>query len=349
MNKQDLQYHLPPELIAQHPCSPRDAARLLVLDRATGAIRHRVFRDIGDYLGAGDCLVLNDTRVLPARFFCRRSSGGRIEGLFLHAQSDTTWRMLLRPSARLRIGERLIVCGRGADGPPAGVVLELLERPVHREWRVRPDPAVAPHDLLERVGEAPLPPYIRRPEGPDADDAARYQTVYADRAGAVAAPTAGLHFTPELLGALEGKGVRRAAVTLHVGLGTFAPIEVDDLEQHPMHAERFSVGAAAAETIAATRAAGGRLIAVGTTSVRTLESFGDRPVGAAEGETRLFIRPPFVFQHVDRLITNFHLPGSTLLALVGAFAGMDRIRAAYAEAIRRRYRFYSYGDAMLIL
>jgi S-adenosylmethionine:tRNA ribosyltransferase-isomerase len=434
MQLEDLHYDLPPELIAQQPCSPRDAARLLVLDRASGRIEHRIFRDVGEYLRAGDCLVLNDTRVLPARFFCRRASGGRIEGLFLDADADG-WRVLLRPSARLRVGERLTCearrgesqgqggeqgvregilepasseqgvregilepassadgpsgsadgsSGGSADGSSSGSAdgsssgraphrpsrgpctaalsppqrreritgkeeLELLEYLDRGAWRVRPLPPVEPLDLLNRIGEAPLPPYIRRPSGPDATDHARYQTIYAERPGAVAAPTAGLHFTPGLLTGLEAQGVRRAAATLHVGLGTFAPIETRDLAAHRMHAERFRIDEAAAGTIAQAKASGGRVVAVGTTTVRALESFRTGPVAAGEGATDLFIHPPFEFRHVDRLITNFHLPGSTLLALVSALAGVDRVRAAYAEAIAQRYRFYSYGDAMLIL
>jgi S-adenosylmethionine:tRNA ribosyltransferase-isomerase len=343
----ELQYDLPRELIAQRPAEPRDAARLLVLDRSNGSVAHRVFREIGDYLPAGDCLVLNDTRVIPARFFCQRRSGGKIEGLFLHEQRGM-WRALLRPSARLKVGERLRCEGDEAE-------LALCERHERGEWSLRPEPPVPPLDLLRRIGQTPLPPYIQRDPAPDASDAERYQTVYARRAGAVAAPTAGLHFTPELLDQLREAGVRRADVTLHVGVGTFAPIDVDELAQHQMHTEWFEVSQQAAAALRTVRAGSGHIAAVGTTSARVLESLeleqsaasaGDV---AAEGWTDLFIYPPYRFRNVDRLLTNFHLPGTTLLALVMAFATPEQVRAAYREAVARRYRFYSYGDAMLIL
>jgi S-adenosylmethionine:tRNA ribosyltransferase-isomerase len=343
----ELQYALPRELIAQRPAEPRDAARLLVLDRSNGSIAHCVFRDIGDYLRPGDCLVLNDTRVIPARFFCRRQSGGRIEGLFLHEQRGT-WRALLKPSARLKVGERLRCAADDTE-------FVLCERHERGEWSLRPEPLVPPLDLLRRIGQTPLPPYIQRDPAPDASDAERYQTVYARRAGAVAAPTAGLHFTPELLDRLRETGVRRADVTLHVGVGTFAPIEVGELAQHQMHAEWFEVNQEAVAAMRTARAAGGRIVAVGTTSARVLESLElDRQAGptggaAAGGWTNLFIYPPYRFRNLDHLLTNFHLPGTTLLALVMAFATPRQIHAAYRAAIDRRYRFYSYGDAMLIL
>ncbi len=353
VRRAELEYDLPPELIAQHAVEPRDAARLLVLDRATGTLHHRVFRDLGEYVAPGDCLVLNDTRVIPARFFLRRRTGGRVEALFLHAEPDG-WVVLLRGGARLRPGERL-----ACEGHPTELVLHA--RRDRGEALLQPDPPIAPLDLLARIGQTPLPPYIRRGAGghgpPEPGDAERYQTVYAARPGAVAAPTAGLHFTPELLAALAARGVRQAAVTLHVGPGTFVPIEADDLADHPMHAEWFELTPSAAETLRETRARGGRLVAVGTTATRVLESLaGTVPDGppeaslrAAQGWTRLFIYPPYRFRQVDALITNFHLPGSTLLALVMAFASPDLIRRAYAAAVAERYRFYSYGDAMLIL
>jgi len=371
----ELQYDLPAERIAQRPVEPRDSSRLLVLDRARGRIEHRAFRDVGEYLSPGDCLVLNDTRVIPARFFCRRTTGGRVEGLFLH-EDARGWLVLLKPTRRLRIGQRL-----RCDGSDTHLMLD--ERRERGEWLVRPEPVVAPLALLERIGQTPLPPYIRRgAAGPDPADAERYQTVYADRPGAVAAPTAGLHFTAGLLARLVQAGVRAARVTLHVGVGTFAPIEVEDLSQHRMHAEWSEATPAALTTIRDTRAAGGRVVAVGTTSVRVLESLpedamerhhptGDRPrpgpsgpgvfaslrepaasdrsEAGLSGWTDIFIYPPYRFRHVDRLITNFHLPGSTLLALAMAFASPELIRTAYQAAIERRYRFYSYGDAMLIL
>jgi S-adenosylmethionine:tRNA ribosyltransferase-isomerase len=344
----ELQYDLPGGLIAQRPVEPRDAARLLVVDRAGGSITHRTFREIGDYLRPGDRLVVNNTRVIPARFACRRRTGGRVEALFLR-ESDGIWRVLLKPTARLKIGERLVCEGAECE-------LALRERHERGEWSVRPHPAVAPLDLLKRVGRTPLPPYIRRPGGPDAADAERYQTVYAQQAGAIAAPTAGLHFTHGLLQRLRDAGIEVSEVTLHVGVGTFAPIDVDDLAQHDMHAEWFEVAPAAIAEMHATRHAGRELIAVGTTSVRVLESLGFTlggddagPQVARSGWTRLFIHPPYPFRNVDRLVTNFHLPGSTLLALVMAFAGVELTRRAYAAAIEQRYRFYSYGDAMLVL
>jgi len=370
----ELQYELPRELIAQRPSEPRDAARLLVLDRSNGHVAHRVFRDIGDYLAPNDCLVLNDTRVIPARFFCRRQSGGKIEGLFLHEQRGT-WRVLLKPAARLKVGERLrcetlaaagaldhVAAGAPdhvADGAPAGrsreVEFVLCERHERGEWSLRPEPPVPPLELLRLIGRTPLPPYIQRDPAPDAFDAERYQTVYARRAGAVAAPTAGLHFTPELLDRLWEAGVRRADVTLHVGVGTFAPIEADELAQHQMHAEWFEVSQQPVAAMRTARAAGGRIVAVGTTSARVLESLDlNRQAGSADDVaaarwTDLFIYPPYRFRNVDHLLTNFHLPDTTLLALVMAFATPEQIRAAYRQAIERRYHFYSYGDAMLIL
>ncbi len=350
MRRCELHFYLPPELIAQHAVEPRDAARLLVLDRATGQLAHRVFREIGDYLRPGDALVLNDTRVIPARFFCRRPTGRRLEALFLH-DDESDWRVLLRGARRLRNGEQLLV--EGAD-----LTLEVRQRCDRGEWLLRPHPPTPPHALLERVGLPPLPPYIRRRSGrgglPEPTDAARYQTVYAARPGAVAAPTAGLHFTPELLNRLEQSGVQFVRVTLHVGPGTFFPIEVDDLADHPMHAEWYEIGGGELARLRDVRAAGGRIVAVGTTSVRVLESL---PTGALEnaaprdvsGWTRLLIYPPYTFRHVDRLITNFHLPGTTLLALVMAFASPEQIRMAYQTAIAEHYRLFSYGDAMLIL
>ncbi len=350
MRLDELQYDLPAELIAQHPAQQRDASRLLVLHRATGALEHHVFRDLSEYLRPGDCLVLNDTRVIPARFFCRRETGGRIEVLYLHA-TDAGWHVLLRPSARLKLGERLL-----CDG--ADVRLVLCERGARGEWLVRPVPETPPLDLLQRVGRTPLPPYITRPDELPADlrtaDVERYQTVYAQRPGAVAAPTAGLHFTPTLLDELAAAGVARATLTLHVGAGTFTPIATDNLADHPMHAEWYEVSAAAAAILQQTKAAGGRIVAVGTTATRVLESLDLAALQASEdiaarGWTDIFIYPPYQPRNVDALITNFHLPGSTLLALVMALASREQILAAYQAAVAERYRFYSYGDAMLIL
>lgn len=341
MQLSELQFSLPQQLIAQQPCEPRDASRLLVVDRNTGTIEHRHFREIGDYLEAGDCLVLNNTRVLPARFFCRRHTGGRVEALFVRAEPGF-WHVLLKPSARLSIDERIRV-------ETADVSLDLCERLERGEWRVRPEPPCEPLSLLNRVGQTPLPPYIDRAAGPSATDAERYQTVYAAQPGAVAAPTAGMHFTPALLEDLAARGVRRAEITLHVGPGTFLPVETESLRDHIMHHEWFDVPEASAATLRAGRAAGGRIVAVGSTAARTLESFGDEPIHACGGATNLFIYPPYRFRHVDRLLTNFHLPGSTLLALVMALAGIELTREAYRVAIAERYRFYSFGDAMLIL
>jgi S-adenosylmethionine:tRNA ribosyltransferase-isomerase len=348
MHLSDLQYDLPPELIAQHPVVPRDASRLLVLHRTTGRIEHRAFRDLWDYLARGDALVLNNTRVIPARFFCRRATGRHIEGLFLH-QEAAGWRVMLKSSRRVKVGE-LLVCD-GSD-----VRLAVARRLERGEWLVRPEPEVQFLDWLAQVGHTPLPPYIRRGR-PEAVDAARYQTVYAERPGAVAAPTAGLHFTPEMLEQLAARGVQRVNVTLHVGAGTFVPIEVEDLAEHRMHTEWYEVSADARATLGRVRTGGGRVVAVGTTAARVLESLPPLPCwdGVGGGTlplaawTDIFIYPPYNFRHVDRLVTNFHLPGSTLLALVMAFASPELIGAAYRAAIDRRYRFYSYGDAMLIL
>jgi len=343
----ELQFELPEELIAQRPAEPRDASRLLVLERSTGKIEHHTFREICRYLRPGDCVTLNDTRVIPARFFCRRATGGKVEALYLH-QIGNLWRVLLKPASRLRVGEHL-TCGNG------DCKLVLDKRCERGEWDVHPEPAVEPLEVLQRIGQTPLPPYIHRPEKPDAQDEQRYQTVYARRAGAAAAPTAGLHFTPELLEELRAAGVNIAVLTLHVGLGTFAPISADDLAQHHMHAEYYEIDGRTIALLEATRSGGGRIIAVGTTSVRVLESLefklgaGKVPEGARSGWTDIFIYPPYRYRNVDRLLTNFHLPGSTLLALVMAFAGIEETRAAYAAAIEERYRFYSYGDAMLIL
>lgn len=371
MRRSELYYDLPADRIAQHPAQPRDAARLLVLERASGRCHHRRFRDILEYLRPGDCLVLNDTRVIPARFFCRRRTGGRVEALFI-CRHDLTepaeawaapnhrpapesgtpqpppevpadlWRVMLAPSARLDEGE-LLKC-EGSE-----VCLRLIRALERGEWLVRPEPSLPPLELLARLGHTPLPPYIERSHQPEPADADRYQTVYAARDGAVAAPTAGLHFTPELLERVRAAGVLVVCVTLHVGPGTFLPIDVEDLTAHRMHPEWFEVRQEAAARLNETRAAGGRILAVGTTSMRVLES---QPAGrfeARSGWTHLFIYPPYVPRHVDALLTNFHLPGSTLLALVMAVAGIDTTRQAYREAIERGYRFYSFGDAMLIL
>jgi S-adenosylmethionine:tRNA ribosyltransferase-isomerase len=319
MRSSELDYELPEALIAQRPLDDRDSSRLLVVDRASGETRHRLFSDLPDLL-AGELVVVNDTRVIPARLRLRRAGGGEAEVLLLEQVHDGLWEALARPSRRLRAGRTL----EDAGGTPA---LELVEPLGEGRWRVR---------LLRAglAGETPLPPYVREPLA----DAARYQTVYADQAGSAAAPTAGLHFTPELLERLE---VER--VTLHVGLDTFRPLTAQRLEDHALHGERYRVEASAWERIAGA----GRVLAVGTTTVRVLETVAR--TGELEGRTSLFVTPGFEFLRVDALLTNFHLPRSTLLALVMAFAGVDETRRLYRLAIAEGYRFYSFGDAMLIL
>ena len=342
-----MDYDLPDERIARHPCAPRDAARLMVVHRASGAIEHRVFRDLPAYLRPADCLVLNTTRVLPARFNLRRASGGRVGGLFLSETAVGRWRVLLAGAGRVRIGETL-----AADGGDAR--LTLLARGERGECEVAVEPAEPAEAVLGRIGRTPLPPYLAGGSGADRDDRqdrADYQTVYARESGSVAAPTAGLHFTPELLARIDAMGVARAEAVLHVGAGTFAPIEAEDLAGHVMHAERYELTAEMATRVNTRRAAGGRVIAVGTTSARTLESCAgdDGAVAAGDGWTRLYITPPHRFKTVDALVTNFHLPRSSLLALVMALGGVELIRQAYAIAVKEEYRFYSFGDAMLIV
>ncbi len=326
MRLDEFDYDLPKDRIAQEPLDRRDASRLLVLDREDGSIRHRVFPDIAEELRAGDLLVLNDTKVVPARLVCYRESGGRVDALLVEKTAERTWEALLDTSRRLRIGERLkvgerewaTISGKSAD-----------------RWRL--DFEVPAEALLEERGRMPLPPYIRREA--DVRDGERYQTVYAAREGAIAAPTAGLHFTPELLSSLP---CATARVTLHIGTGTFKPVRCENVEDHVLDPERFEIPG---ETIEAIRRAR-RVVAVGTTVCRTLESWAR--TGERSGRTSLFIFPPFEFRVVEALLTNFHLPKSTLLMLVSAFAGRDRIRAAYGEAIERGYRFFSYGDAMFL-
>ena len=336
-------YDLPHRLIARHPAPRRDQSRLLVLERATGAIAHRRFHDLGRLIPPGDVLVLNETRVLPARLLGRRAGGGTAEVLLLRELSaeERTWEALVRPGGRIRPGRTVQVAEDFAvevgDVLPDGV------------RRVRLLTALPVRAALERYGRMPLPPYIDREV--ERADAERYQTVFARHEGSVAAPTAGLHFTPALLGELERRGVHIVRILLHVGMGTFRPVEVEDPDAHVMHEEWYQVPADAAVAIAAVRAAGGRLWAVGTTVARTLESVADEAghVQAATGWTRLFIRPGYRWRAVDRLITNFHLPRSTLLMLVAAFGGYQTVMTAYREAIDREYRFYSYGDAMVLL
>ena len=329
----DFDYHLPPEAIAQHP-GERGESRLLVLGRTTA---ERRFAELPDLLDPGDLLVVNDTRVIPARLRARRPTGGRVEILLVERQESASWWCLLRPGRRLPPGAPLAVEG----GPSARV-----EERSDGRFRLTFEQPIEP--LLKEIGETPLPPYIDRPVEPR--DRERYQTVYAARPGAVAAPTAGLHFTPALLAALERRGIRQASLTLHVGPGTFRPVKAENPEEHVMDAERFEIPEATAEAVAATRRDGRRVVAVGTTVVRSLETAAtsDGLVAAGAGRTGLYIRPGYGFRVVDRLITNFHLPRSTLLMLVCAFAGRNRVLDAYRQAVGSGFRFYSYGDAMLV-
>jgi S-adenosylmethionine:tRNA ribosyltransferase-isomerase len=341
MRLSDFDFDLPRELIAEHPARPREAARLLVVPGA-GSFEDRGVRDLPALLRAGDLLVLNDTRVIPARLRGKRGDAA-IEVTLHKAEGAGRWRAFARPAKRLKAGQRI------AFAPEfSAIVAEKNEAgEVLLDFGVGDAALLA---LLERHGEMPLPPYIKRPKHGDAGDRADYQTVYAAREGAVAAPTAGLHFTPGLFAQLEARGVKRTFVTLHVGAGTFLPVKTEDVAKHVMHAEWGEVSAASAAAIAETRARGGRIVAVGTTSLRLLESAAgdDGAVGAWSGETRLFITPGYRFRTADMLLTNFHLPRSTLFMLVAAFAGLGRMKAAYAHAIARRYRFFSYGDACLL-
>ncbi len=354
MKTEQLDYGLPQDLIAQQPVAVRSDSRLLVLDRATGGLVDSRFCSLGRFLRPGDCLVLNDTKVLPARFLARRLTGGRLEGLFLAQPRAGVWEVMIRGAGRLRSGEKIALLGR--DGHPSGTTACVLDRLSEGRCLIRPDGPDGALAVLDRIGLPPLPPYVKRDASPgQADhDRQRYQTVYAENPGAVAAPTAGLHFTPELLEQLRQRRIEMACLTLHAGTGTFKPVATENLEDHPIHAEPVCLDAKAAQTINLARASGGRIIAVGTTSTRALESAAVEAetgwqIRPFEGRTRLFITPGYAFKMVDGLITNFHLPRSSLLALVAAFAGLEPIMAAYQHAIRQRYRFYSYGDAMLIL
>lgn len=335
-------YELPPERIAQYPAEPRDSSRLLILNRESGSIGHRSFRDIVHELRAGDTLVLNDTRVLPARLLGRREkTGGHWEGLFL-AVRDDGWELMTRTRGKPLPGEIVRI-------DRASWNLELISKTAEGTWIARPSVTGTPADLLPGVGHIPLPPYIRGGKDEE-NDSERYQTVYASSAGAVAAPTAGLHFTPDLLERIRQRGVSIEKVTLHVGPGTFQPVSVDDTADHLMHTEWCELTSEVAQRLKAVRLAGGRVVAVGTTAVRTLETAAARAAFGENyrGDTNLFITPPYDFKAVDAMITNFHLPKSTLLMLVSAFAGRERILDAYRDAIREGYRFYSYGDAMFI-
>jgi S-adenosylmethionine:tRNA ribosyltransferase-isomerase len=337
-----LDYDLPHHLIAQEPAADRDASRLLVVDRSTGRLSHHHFRDLPDLLNPGDLLVLNDTRVLPARLVGKReNTGGRWEGLFLRETPEGLWELLAQTRGHPANGEVIAI-------EPGPLTLTLRGR-AGGHWLAEPTPPGRPADLLAVSGRVPLPPYIRKGRA-DAADRERYQTVYARADGSVAAPTAGLHFTPAVFDRLKARGIAWAHITLHVGLGTFEPMKSNDPVQHTMHAEWGEVPAATVEAIRACTARGGRVIAVGTTATRALESAArGGELGMWTGETDIFIHPPYRFRVPDGLITNFHLPRTTLLLLVAAFAGAELVKAAYTEAIREQYRFYSYGDAMLVL
>jgi S-adenosylmethionine:tRNA ribosyltransferase-isomerase len=337
----DYDFELPDSQIAQRPLERRDASRLMVVDRASGEISHGAFADIVDLVAPGDALVVNRTRVMRARLLGTRASGAPAEVFLLKALGDGRYEAMVSPGGKLKPGRRV-------DFAP-GFAAEILEV-TDRGTRVVRLEAEAPlEDVIERYGHIPLPPYIDRADV--AGDAERYQTVFASEAGSVAAPTAGLHFTNDLLTRLERRGVARAEVLLHVGAGTFKPIEADDPADHVMHEETFSVSAETADLINGRRGGGGRTWAVGTTSVRTIESAAgdDGIVRAGSGDTRIFIRPPYQFRGVDKIVTNFHLPRSTLIMLVAAFAGYDLTMRAYRTAVEAGYRFYSYGDAMVIL
>ncbi|HVC97849.1 MAG TPA: tRNA preQ1(34) S-adenosylmethionine ribosyltransferase-isomerase QueA [Pirellulales bacterium] len=340
-------YELPRNLIAQRPLPRRSDARLMVVDRADGSLAHRSVRDLPDLLRPGDCLVINDTRVLCARLIGKRSqTGGRWEGLFLSTDVEGHWRVLSKARGKLAPGEPITLINRLSDDD---VTLRLIEKLPGGVWIAHPESDQTAFELLDRVGRVPLPHYIRGGEMVE-DDRQRYQTVYARHLGSVAAPTAGLHFTDDLLARLVERGVTPVRLTLHVGLDTFRPIGTATLAEHRMHKERGQIDRAAVEQIARARAAGGRVVAVGTTTVRLLETAGaSGELAPWSGETDLFIRPPYQFKVVDTLLTNFHLPRTTLLVLVRTFGGDELLTRAYDAAIEEKYRFYSYGDAMLIL
>lgn len=340
MDLKDFNYDLPEELIAQDPLEDRSSSRLMVLHKDTGRIEHKIFRDIIDYLNPGDCLVINDTKVIPARLMgIKEDTGAAIEVLLLKRNADDVWECLVKPGKKARTGARIIF----GEGLLVGEIVDVIEDgnrmiKFHYEGIFE--------EILDKLGQMPLPPYITH----KLQDKNRYQTVYAKNEGSAAAPTAGLHFTKELLEKIKEKGVNVVSITLHVGLGTFRPVKVDKIEEHHMHTETFNISKEAADTINRTRAAGGRVIAVGTTSCRTLESAAadDGTIPARSGDTDIFIYPGYKFKAIDCLITNFHLPESTLIMLVSALGGRDNIMNAYETAVKERYRFFSFGDAMFI-
>ncbi len=340
MRTSDFYYDLPEELIAQEPIFPRDASRLLMMHRDTGEVKDRTFRDLLSFLKPGDCLVLNDSRVLPARLYGHRETGAAVELLLLNPYGMDEWEVLAGPGKKARPGDVLTF----GDGLLKAEVLEIVEG---GNRRVKFHYNGNFFEILDRIGQMPLPHYIKK----QLDDRERYQTVYAKDRGSAAAPTAGLHFTPELLEEIRGMGVDIAFVTLHVGLGTFRPVKVEEITDHTMHAEHYALSAENAAIINRAKERGGRVIAIGTTSCRTLESIGlqDGKIAPADGWTDIFIYPGYEFQVLDGLLTNFHLPESTLIMLVSAFAGYDHTMAAYRHAVEEKYRFFSFGDAMLIL
>ena len=339
MKTKDFWYDLPEELIAQTPLQHRDSSRLMVLDRATGDVAHKHFYDILDYLQPGDCLVMNDSRVLPARLLGHRPTGGAVELLLLRDLGDQCWECLAKPGRKLQAGQQVIF----GNGELTATVLSV-EESGNRMVKFHYEGIFL--EVLERLGKMPLPPYIKE----ELQDQERYQTVYSREVGSAAAPTAGLHFTNELLQRLRQKGVKTAFVTLHVGLGTFRPVKVEDIASHHMHSELCMISAETAACLNETRRQGGRIICVGTTSCRTIESLinDDGTFEAKSSWTQIFIYPGYQFKAMDGLITNFHLPESTLVMLVSAFAGRENVLHAYEEAVRQRYRFFSFGDAMFI-
>ena len=341
MKVSDFNYDLPKELIAQHPYDKRDEARLMVLDKANKTINHRIFKNVIDYLNEGDCLVINNTKVIPARLYGKKETGAHVEFLLLKRIEGDTWEAIVRPGSKLKQGAKVFF----GDGILEATVLEVLENG-NRKVEFKYDGIF--NEILDKVGMMPLPPYITEASKEDNE---KYQTVYAKYDGSAAAPTAGLHFTEELLDKIRSKGVSVANVTLHVGIGTFRPVKVENVEEHKMHSEHFYIKEEDVQKIHIAKQSGHKVIACGTTSCRVLESIADENglVKAVEGDTDIFIYPGYKFKCVDCLITNFHLPESTLIMLVSTLAGKDFIMQAYDEAVKQRYKFFSFGDAMLIL
>lgn len=341
MKRTDFYYELPEELIAQDPLEDRSSSRLLVLDRKSGAVSHHVFREITEYLKEGDCLVINDTKVIPARLIGSKiGTDAKIEVLLLKRKENNIWETLVKPGKKMKAGAKLSF----GDGLLTGEVIDIVEEG-NRLIRFSFEGIF--EEILDQLGQMPLPPYITH----QLQDKNRYQTVYAKHSGSAAAPTAGLHFTPELLRAIEERGIEIAKVTLHVGLGTFRPVKADEITDHHMHSEFYQIDEEAAKKINRAKATGNRVICVGTTSCRTIESAADESghLKAKSGWTDIFIYPGYEFRALDGLITNFHLPESTLIMLVSALAGRENVLAAYEEAVKERYRFFSFGDAMLVI